>query len=170
MSTSPAPLRITPQQYLEAERRATFKSEYFDGGVYVRAGGTRRHSLIEANLAYEAVGKFRGRPCEVHGSNMNHGEVLENPGAIFEILSPSTEKYDRTAKFDGYCSIPTFTQYALISQEEPRVEVFSRTGESWIFTRFTGLDATATFPSLEIAIPLASLYDRIDFTQPDILV
>ena len=182
---------LSPEQYLDGERLADIKSEYFDGNVYAMAGASRRHSLIESNLLFEIVGKLRGRPCETHGSNMKvwipviksfvypdlsvacgppkmrdeHRDVLENPIAIFEVLSPSTEKYDRTLKFDGYCSIPGFQQYVLISQEQARVEVFTRQAQQgvWAFTRAAGLESTVDFTALEISIPLASIYDRIGF-------
>lgn len=190
MSTAQTMPTISPQTYLEAERRAAFKSEYFDGHVYAMAGGTRAHIILEGNLGFEVVGRLRGRSCESYGSNMkvwipstrafvypdltiacgspklrdDYRDVLENPVAIFEILSPSTEMYDRTLKFDGFCSIPDFAQYVLISQVAPRVEVFTKNAEGfWIFTRFTGLDATAEFSTVGIEVPMASLYDRIEF-------
>ena len=190
MSSSAPHLRISPQHFLDAERRALHKSEYFDGEVYAMAGASEVHLSIGSNIIMTLGPALRKRSCKIYSSDMKvwipatrsfvypdltivcggpkmrdeHRDVLENPLAIFEVLSPSTEKYDRTVKFDGYSSIETFTQYALIAQDEPRVEVFTRSNEGlWIFTRFTGLSSTAEFPALELSIPLASLYDRVDF-------
>ena len=183
---------LSPEQYLDGERLADIKSEYFDGNVYAMAGASEKHVSICTNLIVEAGGRLREKSrCKIYGSDMKvwipatrsfvypdlsvacgppkmrdeHRDVLENPIAIFEVLSPSTEKYDRTLKFDGYCAIPGFQQYVLISQEQARVEVFTRHPQQglWAFTRATGLESMVDFTTLEISIPLASIYDRIEF-------
>lgn len=190
MSSPAKPLRLSPDHYLDQERRAHAKSEYFDGDVYAMAGASEQHVSVCTNLILAAGPKLREKSCKIYGSDMKiwipatrsfvypdlsvacgvpkmrdeHGDVLENPMAIFEVLSPSTEKNDRTLKFDAYCSIPSVQQYVLISQEEARVEIFTRNPQGlWVFSRAIGRESTADLMALEISIPLASIYDRIEF-------
>jgi Uma2 family endonuclease len=184
--------RLTPEQYLELERKAEFKSEYLDGEIYAMAGASLDHSAITANLTSEVVQQLRGTPCQVLTSDTKirpgyaslysypdlsvicgepifhdkHKDILLNPKVIFEVLSPSTERFDRGAKFLRYQIIDTFTDYVLIAQDEPRVEHFIRQEDgSWRYLIVRGLESRLHIASIDCAISLAGLYDRINFPE-----
>jgi Uma2 family endonuclease len=184
---------FTASEYLELERRAEFKSEYLDGQIYAMAGASPRHNTIVVNTTAELVMQLKGRPCRAFGSDMKvripdgqlysypdltvvcgeplyhdeHGDVLLNPKVLFEVLSPSTEEYDRQTKFDRYDRIETFTDYVLISQSAPRVEHFSRAAEGkWVRIVAAGMDAVLPLASIECVLRLKDVYDRIDFETP----
>src|SRR5216684_4260366 len=104
MSASRQP-RLTPEEYLEIERRAEFRNEYYNGQMYAMSGGSYRHALIIANLIHRLA------------------DALENPTFLAEVLSPSTEAYDRGFKSSQYRKIESLQEYALVSQDDPHVEV-----------------------------------------------
>ncbi|HKV09458.1 MAG TPA: Uma2 family endonuclease, partial [Thermoanaerobaculia bacterium] len=90
-------------------------------------------------------------------------DTLLNPTLLVEVLSPSTEAYDRGKKFEHYRSIESLAEYLLVSQTEPRVEQFLRQEDGiWLFKAFAGLDATLLLPSLRCAVPLAEIYDKVE--------
>jgi Uma2 family endonuclease len=151
MSSEQVPY-YTPQQYLEIERAAPSKSEYLDGAIYAMAGASEQHNLIVANLVGELRAGLKGRPCRTYPSDMKvevgpkglfaypdvsvvcgqprfHDEVrdmLLNPKLIVEVLSPSTEAYDRGAKFAQYRKIASLTDFLLVSADNVHVEHFAR--------------------------------------------
>jgi Uma2 family endonuclease len=184
--------RLTPEEYLELERKAEFKSEYFFGKIYALDGASPEHSTITFNLAVEVGTQLRGTPCQGFSGDMKirtgdswlyaypdlsivcdeplfhdeKGEVLINPKVIFEILSPSTEKFDRGAKFLHYQVMNTFTDYVLIAQDEPHVEHFTRQQNGWIlYNIIRDLESKLSISSIDCTISLAGLYDRIKFPE-----
>ena len=189
MSAHPQP-RLTPEQYLAIERAAEFRSEYYDGRMYAMAGGSRRHGIIIVNLASELRNALKKSPCEVTASDSRvcmspdglytypdivvvcgppqlldgHKDTLLNPKVIVEVLSPSTEAYNRGFKSQQYRTLVSLQEYALVSQTESRVEVFRRQpGGSWLLSEFIGLNAVCHFDSLDCGIPLAEVYDKVSF-------
>jgi len=194
MATARAP-RLTPEEYLEHERRAEVRSEYLDGEVFAMSGASREHGLIATNLTRELSLQLKGRPCETFTADMRvkvsaislytypdvvvacgelvfEGEepdTLLNPTLIVEVLSASTEAYDRGNKFKHYRQIPSLQEYVLVSQEQPQVERFVRRGdgEEWVWSAVTGLEATAHFASIDCRVPLAEIYDRVAFPDPE---
>lgn len=181
---------LTPEQYLEIERAAEFRSEYFDGRMYAMAGGYRNHQRLKDRLAFSLNKRFENGPCEAGTSDLRvsvahnglytypdvfvlcgeaklldgHNDTLLNPVLIAEILSPSTERYDRIFKFSQYRQIESLQEYVILSQDEPRVEIQRREDNgTWSLTEFTGLDAVCHFASVECQIPLAELYANITF-------
>lgn len=186
--------KLTPQEYLEMERRAETKSEYHAGQVYAMAGASARHNLIVFNLAYVLVGQLKGRPCLAYSSDMrikveraglytypdavvvcgkpaledSHQDTLLNPTAIFEVLSPSTEAYDRGAKFEAYRQVESLTDYVLISQDEALVEHYARQPDGrWLLTDYRDLEAVVALPSIGCTLPLAEIYDKVEFPPAD---
>ena len=145
-------------EYLAFERESTERHEYFRGEVYAMAGGSEAHNLIAANILRELGNALHDRPCYAYGSDMRvkAGELytypdvsalcgdrrfedeairdtLLNPGALVEVLSDTTEAYDRGRKFDAYRSIPSLVDYVLVSQAQRLVEHFARQKDgSWI--------------------------------------
>lgn len=183
---------FTPEEYLSLERTTEIRHEYLDGFVYAMAGESPAHSTICFNLAVVVGQQLRGTPCRGFSPNMKvragesglyaypdmavacgepafkdqHGDVLLNPVVIFEVLSPSTEAYDRGEKFARYRAVETLTDYVLVSQAEPLIERFSRQPDgTWSRAEASGPDATLALDVINCRLPLADLYDRVAFPQ-----
>lgn len=186
--------RLTAEQYLALERVAEFKSEFINGELVAMAGGGAPHSIIALNVGGELRARLRGSSCQPYNSDMrvnvdatglytypdvavvcgesrfpNDGrrDTLLNPTVIIEVLSPSTEAYDRGAKFAHYQCLESLREYVLIAQDQPRVEHFARRQENepneWLLTVATGLDARIMFPVLGVELPLAEIYQGVRF-------
>ena len=190
MVAVPKPAYISPQEYLERERAAEYKSEYLAGTIYAMSGASEAHNLITLGVAGELRAQFKGRPCKSYNNDMKvsientglytypdvvalcgeaqfddkHKDVLRNPTLIFEVLSPSTEAYDRGKKFNHYQHIVTLTDYILISQDRIRLERYQRQEDgSWRYTCHEGREDIVHFTALECEIRLADIYDKVDF-------
>jgi Uma2 family endonuclease len=186
---SPQDRRYTPEEYLELERAAEFKSEYLDGQIYAMSGGSLTHAAITFNL-YGQVAPQLKPPCRGLSNDMKvrtsysglyaypdlivvcgepvfldkRGDVLLNPKVLFEVLSPSTEIYDRTEKFFRYQMLESFTDYVLIVQSEPRIEHFSRHPNSgWQFNLVKGMENRLVVASIDCTLELARIYNGIEF-------
>jgi Uma2 family endonuclease len=193
MAAQPIP-RLTPEQYLEIERGSDRRHEYFNGEMLAMSGGSLRQSVIIFNLGSELRIALKPRRCTVTGQDMrtsvayaglytypdivvicdepqyvdNRQDTITNPSLIIEVLSPSTEAYDRGAKFAQYRKIDSLQEYALVSQTEARVEIFRRQPNGqWVFSDFVGLEATCVFESIECRVPLAEVYDKVTLGDPD---
>jgi Uma2 family endonuclease len=154
------------------------------------AGGSINHGLITVNVSGELRSRLKGGDCRVHSSDVriripskrlytypdvsvacgesqvesgpSGGQTLLNPRLITEILSPSTEDYDRGRKFELYRDIPSLREYVLVWQTEARVQTFFRHDDGgWFFDAFAGTDAVARLLSLGIDLPLAEVYAKI---------
>src|SRR5689334_2786280 len=180
---------MTPAEYLEIERKAEFKSEYIAGRMYAMSGVSRRHSLIAGNLYREISSQFRGRNCEAHIADMRVNisptgmytypdlvavcgearfedaavDTLLNPTVIIEVLSPSTEAYDRGEKFANYRRLETLREYVLIAQEQLRIEHYRREGSEWVLTEISDPEGTLNLPSIDCHISVSAIYEKIDF-------
>lgn len=190
--TAPQPVsRFTPEEYLRHERDALEKHEYYHGEVFAMAGGTFEHSRTIANLIGELGNRLAGGPCGVQDSNLRvrvprttlytypdasvvcddpvfdpldaGRQTLMNPTLLVEVLSPSTESWDRGGKFDNYRQIETLREYVLVSWEAARAETFLRQeGGTWIYSAALGLDAVAKLNSIGVELPLAQVYRGVD--------
>ncbi len=190
MSLQRALAVFTPEQYLDLERQSEIRHEFLDGTVYAMAGESPTHSAICFNLAGALHPQLRGTNCRGFSPNMKvragesglyaypdlavacgeaffhdkHGDVLLNPVVIFEVLSRSTQTYDRGEKFERYKSIETLRDYVLVSQDRPRLEHFSRRPDgTWSHTELDGAEAGLTLDSVNCRVALADIYDRINF-------
>jgi Uma2 family endonuclease len=182
---------LTEAEYLRLERQAEFRSEYFDGEIFAMAGGTGAHSLIAINLAAELRNLLKDANCVVYNADLRvkveatglltypdvsiicgeqrfldeEEDTLLNPGVIIEVLSDSTEAYDRGKKFEHYRQIPTCREYLLVSQKEPRVEQFIRQANGeWVLKEAAGLTAELKLPSLGVVLRLAEIFAKVQFT------
>lgn len=181
---------FTAEQYLDLERHTEIRHEFLDGIVYAMSGASRAHSHICYNLTGITHRQLSGTPYTGYSSYMkvragdarlyaypdltivcgepilhdDHGDVLLNPALIFEVLSRSTEAYDRGEKFERYKTIETLTDYVLVSQDRARLEHFARQPDgTWALTEVNGLDASLDIESIDCRLPLAEVYDRVEF-------
>jgi Uma2 family endonuclease len=179
--------KLTEEQYLAIERAAEFRSEFLDGEMFAMAGGSMSHLRLQQNLAGELHASLRGSQCEALGSDCRirvssqtyvyadvsvacgpvmageHGDNLTNPVAIFEVLSPSTEKYDRGLKFQLYRTIDSLKDYVLVNQEQVRIEQFTRRPDgTWTLRDYQGPDEELKIDAIGVAIPLRHIYARVD--------
>jgi Uma2 family endonuclease len=179
---------VSPEQYLALERNAEHKSEYLDGEMIAMTGASRRHNLIVINLARELSQQLKGRPCELYANDMRvkvlasglytypdvvvvcgepqfedkHVDTLLNPTLIIEVLSESTESYDRGKKFVYYRTIESVTEYLLIAQDKYRIERYVKEGNGrWMLSEAVSLDETIELSSTECALALKEVYDKV---------
>lgn len=189
VSTQPK-RRITPEEYLEIERKAETRSEYFDGEMFAIAGTTMEHTRIVRNLVVELTLQLRDGPCEVVSTDLrtkvprtglytypdivgicgapqledDHRDTLLNPVLVMEVLSESTESYDRGKKFANYRSLTSLREYVLVSQYEYRIEKFSLSeNDVWIYSECAEIGGSLELASIACHLPLSRVYDKIDF-------
>ncbi len=180
------------EDYLDFERVQSERHEFLDGNVYAMAGESPRHSTICYNLYGITQNQLRGKRCRGYSPNMKvatnekglfsypdlaivcgepkyhdkKSDVLINPTVIFEVLSPSTEHYDRGEKFLRYVNgIESLTDYILISQNKPAIEHFQKQSNGeWEKTEIEGIDSILRVASIECEISLSELYDLVEFS------
>jgi Uma2 family endonuclease len=189
VSALPKQRLFTAEEYLMLEERATRRSEFYFGEIFAMAGATRRHNVISTNVASNLHGQLRRRPCEVYQNDMRvkihknfytypdvvvvcgepkierrGGENLLNPTVLIEVLSPSTEQFDRSEKAKNYRTIESLQELILISQHKPNIEHYARqsTG-AWLISEITSLEAVLTLNSIECALYLADVYEKVEF-------
>ena len=194
MSAQPQP-RLTPEQYLELDRASEFRHEYYNGRMYLMPGGTHPHAIVIANLSRELGLALKPRPCIVTASDVRvrvsreglytypdivvvcgtpryldgHRDTVLNPVLLIEVLSPSTEAYDRGFKFAQYRMLESLQEYALVSQSEPRVEIFRRqaSGE-WLLSESAGMDAACRFDSVGCTVQVREVFDKVTFGEAEV--
>ncbi|HLX42939.1 MAG TPA: Uma2 family endonuclease [Bryobacteraceae bacterium] len=182
--------RVTPEQYLEIERAAEFRNEFYNGRIYAMSGGSWTHAVVIGNFVRSLGNALDKRPCFVTSSDMRmcvspdglytypdimvicgepkfldgRTDTVVNPALVVEVLSPSTEAYDRGFKAAQYRTVGSLKEYALVSQAEARVEVFRRkSAHEWLMSEFVGVEAICRFDSVECEAPLADIYDKVTF-------
>ena len=192
MSTAPK-RRLTSQEYLAIERKAAFKSEFFDGEMFAMAGASREHILIGGNTSRRLSEQLDERDCEVYQTDMRvkvsptglytypDGSVvcgkpefedavldtLLNPKVIVEALSESTDGYDRGKKFEHYRNISSLSEYVLIAQDSPHVEVHTRQPDGrWLMWETNDLSSIVRLQSIECSLKMSEIYARV-FPRPD---
>ncbi len=182
--------KITREEYLELERDSKIKHEYFDGEIFAMTGAKPNHNRIQHNISGILWNQMLESPCEAFLSDQrvkieaiekyiypdvsaacdkvefdgDSPESLLNPVVIIEILSDSTEAYDRGVKFEHYQLIPSLQEYILVSQDRCRVEKFVRSGDgSWNYTAFTNMEQTLKVDSIKCELNLSEIYRRVEF-------
>ena len=191
MSAQPLPC-YTMEQYAALEDEAAYKSEFIAGRIYAMSGGSPNHSFIAGNIGGEMRRLLRGQPCRVSNSDLRVGIMpldvetypdvtivcgelhinpfdknsVINPSVIFEVLSPSTERYDRGEKWARYRRLDSLQEYVLVSQDKPSLEHYVRQEDNtWVFKFAEGLDAAVTI--LGVSLLLAEVYDKITFPETE---
>ena len=187
MGEAASRVKMTPEEYLAFERASDEKHEYVDGEIFAMSGGTYEHSLLATGIARELGNALGDRPCDVHGSDMKirivatnrffYSDVsvvcgspvfaddardsVLNPKVIVEVLSDSTERYDRGEKFAHYRRIDALQDYVLVSQTEPLIEHFSRQADgSWRY-RALGPGEQLVLASIECTIAVNRIYLKV---------
>jgi Uma2 family endonuclease len=182
--------KLTSAEYLEFERKSEVKHEYFNGEIFAKSGAKRNHNVVAWNIGGELRQKLKGKSCEAYPADMrvfvpqtklytypdlvvvcgepifqdNVFDTLLNPVLLIEVLSETTESYDRGKKFQHYRSIESLQEYVLVSQTEARIEKYVKHGDGfWLLSEAVGLDSEIEFSSIECRIALAEVYDKIDF-------
>jgi len=188
MSTQPK-TRSTPEEYLALERASAYKSEYYNGEIFAMSGASRRHVLIVTNLVTQLATQLKKRDCEVYSADMRlkieatrsytypdvivvceeplfsdeQKDTLINPNVIVEVLSDSTQGYDRGGKFEQYRTLESFKEYLLISQDKPHVEHFVRQADNrWLLRETNKMEDSIELSSIDCTLPLAEIYDKVD--------
>jgi Uma2 family endonuclease len=183
---------MTEAEYLEFERASDTKHEYLDGRIYEMVGASENHNLICIYTSAALISKLRGRPCKVYPSDMrvqvqpsglytypdlsvvcgeaqltdDRFDTLLNPIILVEVLSPSTEAYDRGQKFQHYRQLESLQEYLLIAQDSPRIERFLRQDNGvWVFNDAVGLESSLALTSIDCTLPLAEVYERVNFEE-----
>ena len=186
------PRYISEEEYDEMEEISNVKHEYFNGEVYAMSGGTNRHAVICTNVAAALHAALKGKPCRVVASEQRvkieasglqtypdasvycpdarfagkGDQMLLSPTVLIEVLSPSTETYDRGAKFIHYKRLPSLCDYVLVTQAYILVEHFHRhDAESWLLKTYNELEHKVWLDSIECEISLADLYDGIELSN-----
>ena len=191
MSTVPKK-RLTEAEYLARERAADFKSEFYRGEMFAMAGASREHNLITMNLGTALNTQLRDTDCEVYPSDMRvkvsptglytypdvtvacdqprfedeQSDTLVNPLVIVEVLSESTEAYDRGAKFEQYRRIDSFREYLLVAQDRVHLEHFSRQDDgNWLLREYSELTTKVKLESISCEVSLVDVYLKMNFDE-----
>jgi len=179
---------ITPEEYLALERKAEYKSEYLNGEVFAMTGASRKHNLIAANMISLLNLQLREKPCEVYPSDMrvkitatglytypdvvvvcggpkfedDYVDTLLNPTLIVEILSKTTERYDRIAKTGYYRTLDTLSEHLLVAQEEYRIEQYAKQPDGrWLLSEIRSLEGVVDLQSIGCLLALRDVYDKV---------
>jgi Uma2 family endonuclease len=185
--------RYSVAEYARLEERSEVRHEWHDGDVLAMSGGTFNHAVITTNFNREVGNRLKGKPCQIVDSNMRvaaprrmfypdgtivcgppqfdprdpSGQSLMNPRVVIEVLSPTTEKYDRNDKFLHYGAIASLEEYVLVYQDEARVESFVRQPDgTWNYDPYIGLGAVARVRSVQVEVPLVEVYAGVTLPPP----
>lgn len=191
MSAFPQPF-LSVEEYLLFEETSETRHEYIDGEMVAMTGASIVHNQINQNISRFLDDALDEQGCDLYTSDMRvkvedtgnymypnvvivcgekeieerQGESILNPTILIEILSHSTEAYDRGLKWAHYKRIPSLQEYIIVTQTRPYVEHYIRQNATlWYYTTYEGLDAVITFPSVEDELSLASLYRKVTFSN-----
>lgn len=169
----------------------TVRSEYVKGKIIAISGASRAHNLITVNISAMLHIQLKGRGCETYANEMRVStpstlsyfypdvvvvceeprfedevfDILLNPIILVEVLSPSTEAYDRGEKFSHYRQLPSLQEYILVAQDKICVERFRRQENNWVLTDFQNFEERLSLISVECELPLCEIYDRVPFPE-----
>jgi Uma2 family endonuclease len=184
---------VTEAEYLERDHNSPIKHQFIAGKIISLEGASLAHNLIVGNILTTLHVQLDDSNCEVLPSDMRvktpsgmyaypdltvvcgepqldsdeHLDTLLNPVIIIEILSDSTEMFDRGEKFHAYRTLPSLQEYLLIAQDERRVEHFLRQGDQWLYTAFSAPDAVIDLPSIGCTLALDDVYRKVVFVNKD---
>lgn len=180
---------LTPEEYLAIEREAEYKSEYFAGEMFAMAGAREPHNVIAMNTRGALWLQFRSRPCRSYGSDMrvhtasglctypdisalcgeprfegDSRDILLNPTLIVEVLSPSTEAYDRGRKFEHYRSVASLNTYLMLASDHVQADLYVKEPDGrWLLTSAGNAEDVLKIETIARRLPLADLYEKVEF-------
>ena len=181
---------MTPEEFLTFERASDEKHEYYDGVIVAMSGAKRAHNLISVNVGSSLHAALKNKDCETYMSEMrvfvpavrlytypdivvvcgdpqfvdDEFDTLTNPVLLIEILSDSTEGYDRGLKFQNYRSIESLVEYVLVSQNAARIEKYVKHGDGfWLLSDAAGLESSITLEAIDCTLSLADVYAKVKF-------
>lgn len=184
--------QITVAEYLASERASEVRHEFFAGHVRAMAGASESHTLVAHNVGRSLGNALEATSCRVYQSDMrvqtrstlycypdvvvacgqrrfedDHQDILLNPVVVVEVLSPSTEAYDRGQKFDHYQSIASLQSYVLVAQDRIHVDHFEKQPSGdWLLKSLKAVDSLFAIPSLGVSIPIGDFYKKVEFLPP----
>ncbi len=181
----------TIEEYLAAEAKAEYKSEYYNGEIVAMAGGSPMHSRISVKTTSALDNALKGKNCNTYNSDLkvqtgkvfvypdasvvcgeleyyeDRKDIITNPILIVEILSPSTSRYDKADKFMRYRQLDSFREYVLIQSTHPQIDVYSYQSDgTWSLKPYTNLENDIIqLTSIEVKIPMSAFYDEVEFSE-----
>lgn len=182
--------RVSPEEYLAIERKSDIRHQYYNGEMFAMGGASRAHNRISMNIGTDLNHQLRDRACEPFMIDMRvkvdasglytypdivvacdklefedeHVDTLLNPQVIIEVLSETTESYDRGKKFEHYRRLESLTDYLLVSQDEPHIEHFTKNADGhWVLFEATGLDTAIELPTIHCRLALNDVYAKVEF-------
>lgn len=182
------------EEYLDIERAGPHKHEFYRGEIFALAGSSEAHNLILTNILTSLNTQLRQRPCKVYPSDMrlkipktglytypdvsivcdtphfddSKQDTLLNPIIVIEILSPSTERYDRGKKFQNYRTVTTLEEYLLISQDDYHIERYiNQNNGNWLLTSYEGKNTTLRLKAIDCTLLLDDVYNKVDIDTSD---
>ena len=183
---------VSPEQYLEMERASEKKHDYYQGEVLAMSGASLEHNIIVKNINTHVLPFLKGKTCDMFGSDLrihipentlytypdfsiicgkpekagNDKDSIINPSAIIEVLSKSTEDYDRGGKFHLYRTIKTLKEYILIDSLHICVEIYTRQSDnSWVLKDYTTITESFTISTIGLSLSLKDIYDDVNFDE-----
>jgi Uma2 family endonuclease len=184
---------ITPDEYLRLERQAEHKSEYVNGEIFAMTGASRKHNLVAGNIFGELRQQLKDRPCEAYMGDMRvkvtatglytypdvvvvcgepkfedaYVDTLLNPTLLVEVLSQSTERYDRIAKSSYYRTLDSLAEHLLVAQDEVRLEQYVKQANGqWLLFECSSMDKVVELPSIGCSLALRDVYDKVSLDTP----
>ena len=179
---------VTPEEYLALERKAEYKSEYLHGEIFAMTGASRKHNLISGNIFAGLHQQLRGKSCEAYQGDMrvkvaasglytypdvvvvcgepqledDYFDTLLNPTVLFEVLSKTTERYDRIAKSGYYRALESLAEHLLVAQDEICVEQYVKQVDGqWALTETRSIEGAIELPSIDCSLALRDIYNKV---------
>ena len=183
---------VSPEEYLRLERQSEYKSEYVNGEILAMTGASRKHNLIAGNIFRELSQQLRSRQCEAYVGDMRvkvtatglytypdvvvvcgepkfedtFVDTLLNPTLLVEVLSQSTERYDRIAKSSYYRTLDSLSEHLLVAQDEVRLEQYVKQPNGmWLLFEYSALENVVELSSISCSLALRDVYDKVSFDQ-----
>ena len=183
---------ISPEEYLRLERQSEYKSEYVNGEIFAMTGASRKHNLVAGNIFRELSQQLKSRQCEAYVGGMRvkvtatglytypdvvvvcgepkfedkYVDTLLNPTLLVEVLSPSTERYDRIAKSSYYRTLDSLAEHLLVAQDEVRLEQYvKQSNGQWLLFESSSLDNVVELQSIGCSLALGDVYDKVTLDQ-----
>jgi Uma2 family endonuclease len=193
LSTVELPQRYSPEEYLEMEVRSEDRHEYRDGEIVLMTGATPNHNRIARNLCTSMTMGLKGQSSEVFVADQRlwipqvrlhtypdvmviegalelqpgRKDTIMNPSLVIEVLSKSTQSYDRSDKFAAYRTIPGFREYLLVDQYSQHIEHYVKiSAKKWDFQEYDEMDIAVSLRSIALEVAIADIYDKVDFAAP----